>query len=109
MSLAGSEFELFWNERSKWSEETFGPRTSRGAIGPLKHLKKEVEEMLENPTDLEEFADGLFLLTDAAFRAGFTYREFMDMLWYKLEKNKKRVWGPPSADGVVEHVKGIHD
>lgn len=99
------ERERFWCERAEWSEATFGPRHERGPIGPLMHLKKEIDEVLANPGDITEYVDCIFLIEDAAYRAGFSYYELMEALFEKLEINKKRKWGPRSEDGVVEHVK----
>lgn len=75
-------------------------------MGPLKHLEKEVKEMQERPYDLEEKIDGIFLIVDAIRRSGATYPDMMNMLWAKLAKNKARKWGAPSADGVIEHIRG---
>jgi hypothetical protein len=97
--------ERFWCERAEWSEQTFGPKHERGPEGPLKHLEKERLEALANPKDIMEYVDCIFLIEDAAYRAGFSYYELMEALWKKLEINKARKWGKPSTDGVIEHVR----
>lgn len=116
----------FWKQHSEWSQATFGTDTERGPIGAAKHLRKEVDEVLaeldlqqrsDDPADpsmredlLEEFADCLFLLFDAARRAGFDYLNLMSKAFWKLDKNRKRVWQKPTkGDEPVEHVRGIHD
>ena len=99
----------FWHALCAWSEKQFGLSDERGPIGPLKHLQREIEELLQCPDDPEEYADAVFLIFDAAWRAGVTYPELMETLWYKLGKNKRRNWPPTSATGVVEHVKGVND
>lgn len=109
--------EHFWNERAKWSIETFGPIEGRGPLGCVRHLKKEVQEVLdhlENPPYnkdevTNELVDCLFLIEDAAMRHGLSYNEFIEAGWRKLEKNKKRVWPKVDGDNPVEHVKGIND
>lgn len=46
--VAGSvTFEQFEQLQKRWSQMTFGPRSQRGPTGPLKHLQKEIPEMLE--------------------------------------------------------------
>lgn len=98
-----------WNlERHKWSQATFGTSAERGPVGPLKHLAKEVQEMLAE-TDrnkrLEEYADGIFLIFDAADRDGYRLENIMAALEQKLEKNRSRQWQKPTSDEPVEHVR----
>jgi hypothetical protein len=95
----------FWAAQAVWSEATFGPTSERGPEGALKHLAKEVAEIQANPTDLIEYADGLFLIIDATRRAGFSYDELMDAAFYKLAVNKRRKWGPRIPGEPVEHVR----
>jgi hypothetical protein len=97
--------DQFWEELGEWSQATFGSDTVRGPQGPLKHLAKEIEEALKAPDDLEEYADLLFLVFDAARRAGFTYGQLREAVSTKLEKNKSRKWGKPSSDEPVEHIR----
>lgn len=103
----------FWRQHSEWSQKTFGLDSERGPIGPIRHLEKEVQEILEKidnattPEDLlEEFADAQFLLFDAVRRAKFTYTDLTLACFKKLEKNKGRVWKVPSdPDQPIEHVR----
>lgn len=95
----------FWERHAEWSQATFGPDGERGPTGPLNHLAKEVREALANPDDLTEYADLVFLVFDAARRAGFSYAQLEEAVTRKLAVNKARRWGPRSADGVVEHVR----
>ena len=92
--------EEFWDHLAEWSQATFGSDQSRGPQGPLKHLA--------NPEDVMEFVDCLFLVFDAARRAGFTYHELVYNANVKLKINRARKWGPPSATEPTEHVRG-HD
>jgi len=98
-------FVDFWHAQAEWSRKAFGPDNVRGPAGPLKHLKKEVDETLANPTDLEEYVDCLFLVCDATRRAGFSPEQLLQVAFAKLEKNKARVWPPTSTDEPVEHVR----
>lgn len=95
----------FWYDQAAWSEATFGPATVRGAVGALKHLKKEVEETLEHPRDLEEYADMMHLIFDACRRAGFTLDQLVDECYRKLEINKSRQWGKVIPGEPCEHVR----
>jgi len=96
---------MFWYELSNWSQNTFGSDQVRGSQGPLKHLAKEINEVLADPTDLEEYADLLFLVFDATRRAGFTFAELSEACFAKLEKNKARKWPTPTSDEPVEHIR----
>jgi hypothetical protein len=97
----------FWNGLSKWSQDTFGLDKDRGPNGPLLHLKKEVDEVLENPTDIVEYADCIFLVYDAARRAGFSYGQLEQACFEKLRINKARTWPKPTSNQPVEHVREI--
>lgn len=97
--------EEFWHQQAEWSQATFGADTERGPAGPLKHLRKEIEEVLADPTDLIEYVDLQFLVFDAARRAGFTYPQFEAACFHKLEVNRSRRWQKPTTDEPVEHVR----
>ena len=98
--------EAFWHAQSAWSQSTFGSDSVKGPIGALKHLAKEVAEVLAAPDDLEEYADLQFLVFDATRRAGFSYDDMVEACHAKLAKNKARSWPAPTAgDEPVEHIK----
>lgn len=95
----------------EWSGKTFGEGPSR-IIPNLKHLKKEIPELIKtiedhgNPDETEmEFADCFILLFQAAARYGLTAKDIKLICEKKMEINKKRNWGKPDKDGVVEHVR----
>lgn len=53
---------------------------------------------------LTELADCVFLVFDAARRAGFDYAQLVQACWDKLEVNKQRAWPAPTySDEPVEH------
>lgn len=83
-----------------WQRTTFPHATPESCAA---HLLRETEELRRNPTDAMELADCLFLLIGIADRAGM---DLAAALSSKLRINKSRTWGPPDADGVVEHVRG---
>lgn len=95
----------FWDQHAIWSQATFGSDQERGPSGPLKHLSKEVEEALSDPTDREEYADMLFLVFDSCRRAGFTYDDLLEAVNAKFIVNKGRKWGKASLTEPVEHVR----
>jgi hypothetical protein len=97
-------YRLFF-EQSIFSQEAFGPDTVRGPIGVLKHLKKEVDEVLEHPLDITEYADCLLLLLDASRRAGFTLDKLIQSAYDKLQVNKKRVWPNWRENSLTEPLE----
>lgn len=93
-----------------WSEQTFGPgpRTK----GVIDHIKKELKEIEEDPSDVLEWIDVIILALDGAWRTGLGSQEILDALLAKQEKNYRRVWPDwrtMSPDQAIEHVKGIQD
>lgn len=96
---------LFWNSHSEWSNQVFGSITERGPMGLLKHLRKEVEEVIDNPGDLMEYADCMTLVMDATRRAGFTFDQLVEAMFAKLEINRAREWPKAGPNEPVEHVR----
>ncbi len=92
-------------EAFRWSSETFGSDAVRGPEAPLAHLRKEIDEVLADPTDIEEWADVLLLVLDGISRAGYSTDAVEHAAWAKLDKNRKRKWGPPNEQGFSEHVE----
>ena len=86
-----------------WSTATFGEDHQR--FSPIvHHLKKEVQELLDTDGDEMEFADCMMLLLDAAKVKGICGSKVLALTEQKLEINKKRTWGKPDENGVVEHI-----
>lgn len=100
------DLRAFWAAHSQWSQATFGSDVDRGPTGPLKHLAKEVDEVLAHPKDASEYADLILLSFDAARRSGLTHEQLVAACWAKLEVNKARKWATPTkGDEAVEHVR----
>lgn len=93
----------FWDQQAIWSQATFGKDEDRGPIGAIKHLRKEADELLQDPSDLEEYADCIFLVFDACRRARFDYTDLVSKCFEKLEKNRARVWPKTAPDEPAEH------
>ena len=87
-----NEFNLITHieNQIKFSKETFGPGSR--TEGVIEHIKKELEEIRENPQDIKEWIDVMILAMDGAWRAGYTAEEICTTLKNKLEENKKRSW-----------------
>jgi predicted house-cleaning noncanonical NTP pyrophosphatase (MazG superfamily) len=97
------ESQYFQTIVGEWSDQKFGENREPTAL--LNHLKKEVDEIIREPYDLEEYADAFMLLVDAARLAGFNMTDVFNAMWLKFEKNKNREWGLPDENGVVEHIR----
>lgn len=104
--MSACAWEALWDDHAEWSQETFGPDRKRGPLGPIKHLQREVEELLAAPDDREEYADCLLLIFDAARRAGMASGDLVIEAHAKLAKNRTRKWNPnPDPDGFTEHER----
>ena len=105
-TLFGSDFHELAQDHANWSQSQFGSDVEFGPIGPLKHLRKEVDETLEQPHDPMEYADILLLLLDAARRAGINSNDLITHAFIKLGICQQRKWPTPTSnDEPVEHVR----
>lgn len=94
-------------EITHWQRETFGEATP---LSKVAHLTQEVQEL---KTDLEEdnadvrleYADCFLLLFGSASASGMTYEDICAAIDEKMAINRKRHWGTPDKDGVVNHIK----
>jgi len=103
------------DEVATWSDATFGETSTPAS--KLKHLQKEIPELLEALQNNEvntksedirlEFADCMLLLLDAARKCNFSAEEILSFTKEKLEINKKRTWKKPDENGIFEHVRDI--
>lgn len=80
-----------------WQIRTF---SGGGPGSKLAHLEKEIDELKES-LDPEEVADCAILLFGIAADIGC---DLIEECWKKLDKNRKRIWGDPDENGVIEHV-----
>lgn len=97
-----SSIQHFQDVLGEWSEETFGTSDPQA---PLHHMESEIQEVLNEPYNIEEYSDCFMLLLDALRKAGFTADQLIEAAYAKLEVNKSRIWGSPNALGYTEHVK----
>lgn len=88
-----------------WSTKTFGPGVRLGVID---HIEKELDEVREDVTCLEEWVDVIILAFDGAWRAGHEPQAIIDAVKAKQLRNEAREWPDwrtMSADEAIEHVK----
>ena len=81
-----------------WATTTFPQSTDESK---LKHLQREVKELLESGKP-EEAADCALILMHYAHAHGFS---LFDECRKKFEIAKKRKWGAPDGEGVQEHIR----
>ena len=93
---------------TEWQDKTFPKATS---LSKLYHLEQEIKELKESITNINhgntwlEFADCFLLLYGAAGKYGLSFEDIHHAIAEKFEINKKRNWGTPDENGVVNHVK----
>jgi hypothetical protein len=90
----------------KFSEATFGP--GNRTQGVINHIRKELQEIEEDPLDLEEWVDVILLALDGAWRTGATSREITEAIEAKMTKNENREWPDwreMDQDQAIEHVR----
>jgi len=101
--------QQFMDDVHKWADEIFGKE--RTTLAPLYHLKKEVDEAIlavknESRDAVRiELADCFILILNATSKYGLTFENLFITAQNKMEANKKRQWGKPDKNGVVEHLK----
>lgn len=100
----------------EFSWKTFGTPQQRDPKDPTRgvraHLTKEMGEIAEKPSDLEEWIDVATLAFDGAMRAGYSPDEVAAMLDYKHRKNAARKWPDwrTAAPGqAIEHIRDSGD
>lgn len=102
----GFDFVHFLNDKQRWSEKTFGP--GERTVGVVNHIRKELDEILANPTDLSEWVDVIILALDGAWRSGATSEQIIEALVAKHFKNKSRKWPDwrlYTNGEAIEHIK----
>jgi len=113
------------NDVAEWSDSTFGDCQRNPGI--VYHLIKEVPELIEAIKNYQdensvvhpsksnqllekvyyEFADCFMLLLDSAHHMAISFETIIKYTKKKLEINKKRKWGKPDKNGVVEHIQSL--
>lgn len=89
-----------------WSEKTFGP--GERTHGVIAHIKKELDEIEADPSDIMEWVDVLILAFDGAWRVGWEPQEIIDAIKLKQQLNEQREWPDwrQFTNGeAIEHIK----
>jgi hypothetical protein len=94
----------YLRRQREFSEKTFGPgaRTK----GVIDHIRKELVEVEQDPSDLKEWIDVVTLALDGAWRAGYSPEQIVNQLDATLTRNEGRTWPDwrtMSADKAIEH------
>lgn len=89
-----------------FSQRTFGPgpRTA----GVVDHIRKELTEIEQKPTDLEEWVDVIILAFDGAWRSGATPEQITKAIVAKQTRNEARQWPDWRTvpnDKAIEHKR----
>lgn len=85
------DFVSFVDEKSKWSIDTFGPGDRYAGV--IEHIRRELKEIEESPSDLVEWVDVIFLAMDGAMRsAGADGAALVEAMMAKHTKNTLREW-----------------
>lgn len=103
MGSAAIDAEHLERQR-QWSRRTFGPGPRTGGV--LDHIRRELREIEEHPTDLTEWADVVILALDGAWRAGWEPQDIIDAIRAKQTRNEARTWPDwrtLSEDVAIEH------
>lgn len=93
-----------------WSEQTFGPGERTQAV--LAHIRKELVEIEDNPTDTIEWVDVVMMALDGARRAGATPDDIIAVLVSKQVINEQRRWPDwrkAKAGEPIEHIRDEAD
>lgn len=100
ITYESGDWNLFQAVNGAWADKTFGKRP---ATGPLNHALKEIQEAIDSPKDIIEYADVMILMIDAARIQGWTVDDIFDACVKKQRINMKRKWGEVGAKGFAEH------
>ena len=89
-----------------FSLRTFGPGSR--VEGIINHIRKELDEVLSSPCDINEWIDIVLLALDGAWRADYSPRQIAEALAIKQSINEVRTW--PDWRSVpegqpIEHLK----
>ena len=101
--LGKRDLQSFIDAHASWANQTFKDQDKTGI---LEHLKEEVQELIESPSDRHEFADcfGLLIRHWYAVLGGDAITA-LEACYEKLEICKGRKYGKPDKNGVVHHIR----
>jgi hypothetical protein len=94
----------YLRRQRNFSEKAFGPGDR--AKGVVDHIRKELVEVEEAPSDLKEWIDVATLALDGAWRAGYSPEQIAAQLDATLTRNEGRTWPDwrtMPTDRAIEH------
>lgn len=97
--LRATDAAGLFREIAAWGNRTFPTSTDRAK---LVHLGKELAELEAEPSSGEEMADMVMILVHLAHAHNV---DLLAEIRQKFDIVQQRLWGPPDADGVVEHIR----
>lgn len=89
-------------EVNAWQAVTFPTATPASVV---EHLRREVMELVEEPTNVLELADVVILAAALSLTLGLSVSDLTAVIDAKLGVNRLRAWQAPDHMGVVEHVR----
>lgn len=89
-------------EMGEFSLKTFSGASSQDH---MRKLKIEADESIENPLDIEEYADCLLALYAAVYKQGFNHEDLTRAAVLKFEKLRLRKW-KKQLNGTYQHIQG---
>jgi hypothetical protein len=98
------------DSQREFSTKAFGPGRRTGGV--LDHIRKELDEVQDHPTDLLEWVDVVILALDGAWRAGHEPEAIIKAYHSKMEANRARIWPDwreLSEDVAIEHDRSHPD
>jgi hypothetical protein len=97
---SSTSIEQLFDSIGSWSKTAF---PDAGTIDHIKKLQQEAEEVIQEPSDITEYADCVIALFAGAWKSGISFNELVEAVDQKLEVNKKREW-MKLPDGTYQHV-----
>lgn len=97
------DFIRYLSSQREWSRETFGEGLQTGRL--CGHIREELLEIEESPSDVVEWVDVLILALDGAWRTGNSPGQIINAMIEKQKINRERKWEVASPDNPVHHIK----
>ena len=103
-----NELSEYLEGQKEWSLRTFGD--GKRTLGIIKHIGKELDEVMADPSDSCEWIDIIILALDGYWRHSGSIELIMQNLINKQRINFQRVYPKPeSEDEATEHERHIYD
>lgn len=96
------KWTLLQKEIAEWADKTFPGMTLKSHF---EHLRDELDEIIADPSDHSEWADGLTIFLHCAYKAGLDVDALFTASAAKFKVNVSRKWGNPDSRGVVHHIR----